>query len=47
MVKNLEDTITAIATPPGRASMSVIRVSGKEAIPIVNRIFKGKNLELA
>lgn len=27
--------------------MAVIRVSGKEAIRIVNRIFKGKNLELA
>jgi tRNA modification GTPase len=47
LIKDFNETIAAIATAPGRASMAVVRVSGKEAIPIVNRIFKGKNLELA
>jgi tRNA modification GTPase len=47
LIKNFNETIAAIATAPGRASMAVIRISGKEAISIVNRIFKGKNLELA
>lgn len=38
------DTIAAIATPLGTAGISVIRVSGDEAISKVNSIFKGKNL---
>ncbi len=33
------DTIAAIATPPGEAGLSVIRVSGRDAIPIVQRAF--------
>lgn len=37
-------TIAAIATPLGTAGISVIRVSGDEAISKVNQIFKGKNL---
>ncbi|MBA4494110.1 tRNA uridine-5-carboxymethylaminomethyl(34) synthesis GTPase MnmE [Paenactinomyces guangxiensis] len=36
------DTIAAIATAMGEAGISVIRVSGPEAVPIVNRIYKGK-----
>jgi len=38
------DTICAIATPFGTGGLSVIRVSGEEAISKVNTIFKGKNL---
>lgn len=41
---NREDTIAAIATPPGRGAIAVIRVSGKMAKTIVARFFKGKNL---
>lgn len=41
----LEDTICAIATPIGTGGISVIRVSGSDAINKVNQIFKGKNLE--
>jgi tRNA modification GTPase len=33
------DTICGISTPAGRGAISVIRVSGKEAIPIVGKIF--------
>lgn len=37
-------TIAAIATPLGTAGISVIRISGDDAIEKVNTIFKGKNL---
>ena len=37
------DTICAIATPLGKGAISIIRVSGNEAITIVNKIFD-KNL---
>lgn len=35
----MEDTICAIATMVGESSINVIRVSGKESIEIVNKIF--------
>lgn len=41
------NTIAAIATPIGTAGISVIRVSGDEAIERVNSIFKGKDLRKA
>jgi len=41
----LSDTIVAIATPPGEGAIGVIRLSGSNAISVVNAIFKGKNLE--
>ncbi len=37
-----ETTIAAIATPPGEGGISVIRVSGPEAIEICDRVFQGK-----
>lgn len=40
----ITDTICAISTAYGTAGISVIRVSGDEAIEKVNQIFKGKNL---
>lgn len=40
----MEDTIAAISTSLGVGAISIIRVSGKESIPIVNKIFKGKDL---
>ena len=40
----MEETIAAIATPLGVGAISIIRVSGNNAIPIVNKIFKGKDL---
>ena len=39
------DTIVAIATPPGIGAIGVIRLSGKGAIFICNSVFRGKNLE--
>lgn len=37
-----EDTIAAIATPPGVGGIAVIRISGKESIQIIERVFKKK-----
>ena len=34
-----EDTIVALATPPGVGAIGVIRLSGKQAIDIVNSMF--------
>lgn len=42
---SVEDTIIALATPPGVGAIAVIRLSGKDAIKIANSVFKGKNLE--
>jgi len=42
----MEDTIVAIATPLGVGAISIIRVSGKEAFNITNKIFKGKDLNV-
>ena len=39
------DTIVALSTPPGVGAISVIRLSGKEAITICDRCFKGKALQ--
>lgn len=39
-----DDTIVALATPPGVGALGVIRVSGKEAIEISSRLFPSKNL---
>ena len=43
MLKEFDDqTIAAISTPLGEGGIGVIRLSGKEAIPIADRIFKSK-----
>ncbi len=39
------ETIVALATPPGKGAIAVLRVSGPEAIVITNRLFHGKNLQ--
>lgn len=41
------DTICAISTALGVGAISIIRVSGSEAIPAVAKLFDGKNLEEA
>ena len=37
---NLEDTITALATPPGVGGIAVIRVSGKQAVSLAEAFFR-------
>ena len=38
-----QDTIAAIATPPGEGGIGIVRLSGKEAITIAGRMFRAKN----
>ena len=40
------DTIIALATPSGIGAIGVIRLSGPEAITLVNQVFGGKDLSL-
>ena len=40
-----EETIVALATPSGTGAIALIRLSGPDAIAIINAVFKGKNLE--
>lgn len=44
MNTSFTDTIIAPATAPGVGAIAVIRLSGKEAISICQKVFKGKNL---
>jgi tRNA modification GTPase len=39
-----DDTIVALATPPGIGAIGVIRLSGPQAIDVVNRLFPAKDL---
>ncbi len=41
----MEDTICAIATASGTGAISIIRVSGKETLDIVSKIFHGVDLK--
>ncbi len=40
-----DDTIVALATPPGIGAIGVIRVSGKETIKVMNELFPSKDLQ--
>ena len=40
----LQDTIVALATPIGVGAIGVIRLSGKEALSVADKVFKGKAL---
>lgn len=39
-----DDTIVALATPPGVGALGIVRVSGKKSIDIVNGLFPSKDL---
>jgi len=41
-IQNLEDTIIALATPPGVGAISVIRLSGPHSIKAADSVFTGK-----
>lgn len=41
------DTIAAISTPLGEGAISIVRLSGNDAITIANKLFKGKDLTKA
>ena len=40
----MSDTIVAISTKLGVGAISIVRVSGKDSIPLVNKVFRGKDL---
>ena len=40
---NHDDTITALATPPGTGAIAVIRISGKKAFEIAHQVFRTKS----
>ena len=42
MKLRLNDTIAAIATPPGEGAIAVIRISGAASIAIADRVFRGR-----
>ncbi len=41
---DLNDTIVALATPPGQGALAIIRLSGQKSFPVVDEIFIGANL---
>lgn len=41
--KNIDDTIAAIATPLGEGGIGIVRVSGKNAVAVVDQIFCAAN----
>jgi tRNA modification GTPase len=41
-MNHLQDTICAIATPPGQGGIGVVRISGTEAINVLEKIWDGK-----
>ena len=38
------DTIAAISTPPGEGAISIVRLSGEEALATAEKVFKGRDL---
>lgn len=40
---SLQDIIAAIATPPGKGAVGIVRVSGPGSLELVSRVWKGKN----
>ncbi|NCD42888.1 MAG: tRNA uridine-5-carboxymethylaminomethyl(34) synthesis GTPase MnmE [Bacteroidia bacterium] len=40
MLPNLSETICAIATPPGTGAIAVLRISGPETFPVMEKIFR-------
>lgn len=44
MTKYVAETIAAISTPPGEGAISIVRLSGDDAVQLANSVFRGKNL---
>lgn len=43
-MSDILDTIVALATPPGQGALGIIRISGPNSVPLVNGLFRGKDL---
>jgi len=46
-MKFSDDTITAISTATGNSGISIIRISGRNAYDIAQKIYKGKNISFS
>jgi tRNA modification GTPase len=44
---NLEDTIVALATPPGEGALGIVRLSGGHAMRVADAVWRGKSLSEA
>ena len=42
MIENIENTIVAISTPLGKGGIAIIRLSGKQSVEIVGKMFTAK-----
>lgn len=40
---SLNDVIAAIATPPGKGAVGIVRISGSGSLELVSRLWRGKN----
>lgn len=47
LIYNPEDTICAISTPAGTGGIAVIRLSGRDAFAIADKVWKGKSIAAA
>ncbi|MEO5358136.1 MAG: tRNA uridine-5-carboxymethylaminomethyl(34) synthesis GTPase MnmE [Nitrospirae bacterium YQR-1] len=45
-MNSYDDTIAAVATPPGEGGVAIVRISGKDALTIADRMFKSKRGKL-
>ena len=43
----MEETIAALATPPGEGALAVIRISGPQALAVADAVFRGKAMPSA
>ena len=39
---NFDDTIAAVSTPAGKGGISIIRISGADAVKIADKVFKNE-----
>lgn len=45
--KHREDTIAALSTPPGTGGIAVIRISGKDAFSVLDKVFVSRSKKLS
>ncbi|MGI8580801.1 MAG: tRNA uridine-5-carboxymethylaminomethyl(34) synthesis GTPase MnmE, partial [Chitinophagaceae bacterium] len=45
-ISGWDDTIVALATPPGVGAIGVIRLTGNDAMEITNKLFPSKDIAI-
>ncbi len=43
----LDDTIAAVSTPPGKGGVAMIRISGRDAVTVADRVFRPRGAALS